>query len=59
MPRVSGRWCEVTVKEETPGPMPLVWRAGSALGVWGEGWRGGAASALLLLGSGERLGRCP
>lgn len=20
-PRVSGRWCEVTVKEETPGPM--------------------------------------
>jgi hypothetical protein len=30
-PRVSGRWCEVTVKEETPGPMPLVLGSGSAL----------------------------
>ena len=30
-PRVSGRSCEVTVKEETPGPMPLVLGSGSAL----------------------------
>jgi hypothetical protein len=45
-PRVNGRWCEVTLKEETPGADAVGLESLLGSFVWGR--RGGAASALVM-----------